>query len=155
MFSKFFSILFLLCVASFGVRYSGFFTSEVPAVVALWIGAGVFWAGLSLSSVIQSFLNKKREVKKSSASKSDGTSGTLYVGNLDYTVTEDDVRSLFEQYGPIISVRMMRDRRTDRFRGFGFVEMNYDNALKAIDHVAGKEFLGRKLKVNLANDKRR
>jgi RNA recognition motif-containing protein len=82
-------------------------------------------------------------------------SGTIYVGNLPYKISEQDVRGLFAQYGAVSSVRLMRDRKTSRFRGFGFVEMTPDDALVAIRALSGNEFMGRKLKVNLANEKNR
>ena len=77
----------------------------------------------------------------------------LYVGNLSFDSTEDDVRNLFSQYGEVHSVNLIADRDTGRPRGFGFVEMeNADEAQRALD---GYELQGRNLKVNAAKDKPR
>ena len=77
----------------------------------------------------------------------------LYVGNLPFSITEDQIRDLFSRYGEIHSVNIISDRQTGRPRGFGFVEM--DNAQEAIDALDGQEFEGRSLKVNVARDRGR
>ncbi len=74
----------------------------------------------------------------------------IYVGNLPYRSGEEDVRDLFSQYGEVTSVKLITDRETGRPRGFGFVEMEDEGALKAIDALDGKEFEGRTLRVNEA-----
>ena len=75
----------------------------------------------------------------------------LYVGNLPFSVTEDDIRELFSQYGEVQSVQLIADRDTGRPRGFGFVEM--EGADAAIQALNGHEFEGRNLKVNQAREK--
>lgn len=72
----------------------------------------------------------------------------LYVGNLNFKTTEDEVQNLFSQYGAVQSVNMINDRETGRPRGFCFVEM--EDADKAIAELNGKEFGGRNLTVNEA-----
>lgn len=79
---------------------------------------------------------------------------SIYVGNLPFTATEDEVRDLFEAYGEVESVRLMTDRETGRPRGFGFVKMGADDAQAAIDALNGKSFGGRDLRVNEAEDRR-
>lgn len=74
----------------------------------------------------------------------------LYVGNLPWSSTEDDVRAAFEAYGEVTSVNLIEDRQTGRPRGFGFVEMDSDGAVEAINGMDGKDFGGRNLKVNEA-----
>ena len=76
------------------------------------------------------------------------SSQRLYVGNLPYSVTVDDLRELFSEYGEINDVHLVTDRDTGRPRGFGFVEM--EGADQAIDGLNGKEFEGRTLTVNIA-----
>lgn len=72
----------------------------------------------------------------------------IYVGNLPWTSTEDEVREAFSQYGEVHSVNLISDRETGRPRGFGFVEMdNGDEAIRALD---GSDFGGRTIKVNEA-----
>ena len=74
----------------------------------------------------------------------------IYVGNLPYRSSEEDVRELFAQYGEVHSVKLITDRETGRARGFGFVEMEDADAQSAIEALDGKEFEGRTLRVNEA-----
>jgi RNA recognition motif-containing protein len=77
----------------------------------------------------------------------------IYVGNLPFTATEDQVRALFAAHGTVESVALPNDRETGRPRGFGFVEMSQADAARAIQAVNGKELGGRALRVNEAQDK--
>ncbi|MBK49584.1 MAG: RNA-binding protein [SAR202 cluster bacterium] len=73
----------------------------------------------------------------------------IYCGNLSYQSTDEDLNTLFQEYGDVASAKVIRDRETDRSRGFGFVEMESDDeAQNAIDALNGQEFMGRKLVVN-------
>lgn len=74
----------------------------------------------------------------------------IYVGNLPYTATEDEVRELFSPHGEIVSVAMITDRETGRFRGFCFVEMEDDAADAAIAALNDLDMGGRSLRVNEA-----
>ncbi|HVT92851.1 MAG TPA: RNA-binding protein [Bryobacteraceae bacterium] len=75
----------------------------------------------------------------------------IFVGNLSFSATEDDLRSLFEPYGTLDRVTIITDRDTGRSRGFGFVEMaNGSEADGAISGLDGREWNGRALKVNEA-----
>jgi RNA recognition motif-containing protein len=75
----------------------------------------------------------------------------LYVGNLSYSTTEDDLRTLFAQAGTVASVAVIKDRDTGQSKGFGFVEMaTQAEAQKAISLLNGKDFKDRALTVNLA-----
>lgn len=74
----------------------------------------------------------------------------VYVGNLSFSATEDQVRRLFEEFGDIQSIAMINDRDTGRFRGFAFVEMEDSAANAAIKALNGKEVDGRELSVNEA-----
>ena len=78
----------------------------------------------------------------------------LYVGNLPYTASEQDLQDLFSQAGAVDSVNVMRDMATGRARGFAFVEMGSDaDAQKAIDQFNNTDFGGRNLTVNEARPK--
>lgn len=78
----------------------------------------------------------------------------LYVGNLPYKISQDDLKELFSQFGDVTFVRIITDRETGRSRGFGFVEMSSpESAQSAIDSLHDKENLGRKLIVNIAREK--
>ena len=75
----------------------------------------------------------------------------IYVGNISYTTSEDDLRDLFARYGEVTAVRMITDRDTGRSKGFGFVEMTDDDQAKeAISALDSKDFMGRDVKVNEA-----
>ncbi len=78
----------------------------------------------------------------------DGESATIFVGNVPYRATTEELRSLFAPFGEVLSVRLMTDRVTRRPRGFGFVEMKRSTAAAAIRELDGVEFLGRELKVS-------
>lgn len=78
----------------------------------------------------------------------------LYVGNLSFDVTEEDVRSAFEAFGTVDEINIIRDRDTGRAKGFGFVEMSSgEEAKAAIEALNGKEFKGRDMNVNEARPK--
>src|SRR5215475_6104753 len=78
----------------------------------------------------------------------------LYVGNLPYNTSEEDLRNLFSQYGNVESVAVITDRETGRSKGFGFVEFGDDTeARNAISALSGQEFGGRALTVNEARPK--
>jgi cold-inducible RNA-binding protein len=75
----------------------------------------------------------------------------IYVGNLAFTASEDDVRQLFEQYGAVDKVSLITDRDTGRAKGFGFVEMPDSRAAQsALQGLNGKDHQGRALTVNEA-----
>ena len=75
----------------------------------------------------------------------------LYVGNLSYSTTEDDLHALFSDAGSVQSVAVIKDRDSGRSKGFGFVEMSSDDdAQKAIDLFHGTDYQGRPLTVNVA-----
>ena len=79
----------------------------------------------------------------------------LYVGNLPFSATEDEIKNTFGQHGTVHSVALINDRETGRPRGFGFIEVD-DNDLSAmIQNLDGKEMDGRALRVNEAQDKSR
>ena len=74
----------------------------------------------------------------------------IFVGNLSFQTTENDLNDLFTQFGEVESVSIIADRDTGRSKGFGFVAMGDDSAEKAISQLNGKELNGRALTVNEA-----
>jgi RNA recognition motif-containing protein len=75
----------------------------------------------------------------------------IYVGNLPYQITEDELKTAFEEYGEVASVKIVIDRETGRSKGFAFVEMSDDTkGSSAIEELDGAELLGRTLRVNEA-----
>jgi RNA recognition motif-containing protein len=77
----------------------------------------------------------------------------LYVGNLPFSATTEDVRAAFEAYGTVHDVSLVTDRDTGRPRGFGFVEMDAETASAAIEGLNGTDFGGRDLNVNEARER--
>ncbi|MBD2465255.1 RNA-binding protein [Oscillatoria sp. FACHB-1407] len=76
---------------------------------------------------------------------------SIYVGNLSYEVTQDDLSQTFSEYGTVKRVQLPTDRETGRVRGFAFVEMTTDaEEITAIEALDGAEWMGRDLKVNKA-----
>jgi len=76
---------------------------------------------------------------------------TVYVGNLSYTATEEDLNEVFKEYGSVKRIQLPTDRETGRMRGFAFVEMSDDaEEDAAIEDLDGAEWMGRTLKVNKA-----
>ena len=78
----------------------------------------------------------------------------IYVGNMTFDVSEDELREAFEQFGEITEVRLIMDKFSGKSKGFGFIEMpSKEEAEKAIEEMNGKEFKGRDLSVNEAKPK--
>ncbi|MCF7929540.1 MAG: RNA-binding protein [Spirochaetales bacterium] len=79
----------------------------------------------------------------------------IYVGNLSYSTTEDELLSLFQGYGSVSSAKIIFDRYTNKSKGFGFVEMEDDTeANNAIASLNNTEFQGRTIRVNVARERR-
>lgn len=77
-------------------------------------------------------------------------SKSIYVGNLPWSATEEQVQELFSAHGNVISVKLITDRETGRARGFGFVEMEDADAASAIEALDNSSYGGRTLRVNEA-----
>ncbi len=77
----------------------------------------------------------------------------LYVGNLSYNTTEDELRELFEKHGSVESVNLIVDRDTGRSRGFAFVEMDPGGADAAISALNGQDLGGRSLRIDEARER--
>jgi len=78
---------------------------------------------------------------------------SIYVGNIPFGATEDEIRNLFAQYGEVQSIKFINDRETGRFRGFGFVEMGEEDAKAAITALNGTQMGGRSLRINEAQER--
>ncbi|KPK83771.1 MAG: RNA-binding protein [Bacteroides sp. SM23_62_1] len=78
----------------------------------------------------------------------------IYVGNLHYGLTEDELKELFEEYGEVMSVKIITDKYSGRSKGYGFVEMSDDKeAQKAIENLNETEVKGRNIRVNQARER--
>ena len=79
----------------------------------------------------------------------------IYVGNLPFSTTDEELEQIFAQHGAVASARVITDRETGRSRGFGFVEMDADAADQAIQALDGTDLGGRPLRVNEARERER
>ncbi|MCF7801015.1 MAG: RNA-binding protein [Candidatus Marinimicrobia bacterium] len=78
---------------------------------------------------------------------------TIYVGNLPFSASEDDIRNIFAEYGEVQSVKLITDRETGRPRGFGFVDMDEEPAKQAIAGLQDYALDGRTLQINEARER--
>ncbi|EEO03649.1 RNA-binding protein [Vibrio cholerae] len=97
-------------------------------------------------------LSTQPTLSSSQDEEASSTTKTLYVGNLPYKANESHVKELFAEYGDVFAVRLMKDKRTGKRRGFGFVVIAAGQAQTAIDALNEKEYMQRTLKVRIAND---
>ncbi len=77
----------------------------------------------------------------------------IYVGNLPFRATENEVGEFFAQFGDVYSINLISDRETGRPRGFGFIELDLEDPAAAIGQMDGVEFWGRNLRVNEATER--
>lgn len=117
---------------------------EIPTYISFILG--VIAAGLALHFTPQANIGNHSEIETVQSSK------TLYVGNLPYRANETDVKNLFAEHGDVFAVRLMKDKRTGKRRGFGFVVMSSLDADTAIENLNNKEYGQRTLKVREANE---
>lgn len=118
-----------------------FMTDVVPA----W---GSFLIGVIATFVVTS----KSSSTQSQDSSEKASTQTLYVGNLPYKANESNVRQLFSEYGEVFAVRLMKDKRTGKRRGFGFVVVAESDTDSVISSLNEKDYMQRTLKVRVAND---
>ena len=122
--------------------------------VAAEDGAMIFGSGLAVGAIFGAPLSALRFVaNRAPKAQPNEPVKSVFVGNLAFKSSEDELRQLFAKYGEVKSVRIMTDRMTRRPRGFGFVEMNERGAEAAIRALNEHEFCGRKLRVNEANQR--
>ncbi|MCH8502682.1 MAG: RNA-binding protein [Aliidiomarina sp.] len=126
-----------------------------PLTVSL-IGLGVFLGGIITPYVGFILQNRKTKVAKQAprahkAATTGGDARTLYVGNLPFKTSEEEVQELFGRYGDVSDVRLVKDRRTGRKKGYGFVEMDATGADIALAKLNDHDFEGRTLKVRTAH----
>lgn len=96
----------------------------------------------------------KMQIKLSNLSDNGGDIvKKIYVGNLSYDVSEQDLEGLFSEFGKNLQIKLIKDFETGRSKGFAFIEFETENNAQSALSMDGKEFQGRRLKVNLARDK--
>lgn len=133
------SLLFVALLAVVGALAIFFLVPALPSYVAFILGA-------LLAALV--FIVSPSSVD--AADEAAGPMTTLYVGNLPYRANEAEVKTLFEQYGAVNSVRLVRDRKTGRRKGFGFVEISEGGAQQALAKLNDATFQERTLKVREA-----
>jgi len=133
------STLMIIALAVLG----GIIFSQVAISPALSFVIGVF-----ASAFVFKFSNTTTEP----ATVNEPATKTLYVGNLPYKANESHVKELFAKHGEVFAVRLMKDKRTGKRRGFGFVVMAATDAAGAIEGLNEKDYMQRTLKVRIAND---
>lgn len=109
----------------------------------------VFVVGTIIGALILN-TSEAKGIESADSQQATGPTLTLYVGNLPYRVHEGEVKELFSQYGVVNSVRLVRDRKTGRRKGFGFVEMSEKGAHKAMEYLNDHLFQERTIKVREA-----
>jgi len=114
--------------------------------------SAVFAVGIALGGATVALLSPSAATSASPQDASEARQ-TLYVGNLPYRANETIVRELFETFGTVSSVRLVKDKQTGRRRGFGFVTMDDKGAAKAMAELNDHEFQERILKVREAKEK--
>ena len=112
--------------------------TETKKLFTLTLAAGALLGGI-LSAL---------QFSGGGAAADSGEKKTVFVGNLAFKASPDELTELFSKYGTVHSVRIMKDRATRRPRGFAFIEMESRAAAKAIKALDGKELQGRNLRVN-------
>lgn len=139
------SLLSLVALAVIGAFIFSLFTIHSSVSFVL---------GVAFTAVILLRLNNTEQEASSDASSEDLSQATktLYVGNLPYKANESHVRDLFAKYGEVFAVRLMKDKRTGKRRGFGFVVVSASHAQTAIDALNETDYMQRTLKVRIAND---
>lgn len=129
-------------------------------IVALAVLGGIIFSQIAISPAISFVLGviasvcviKFSSAKTETTLINDPATKTLYVGNLPYKANESHVKALFAEHGEVFAVRLMKDKRTGKRRGFGFVVMAAADVTAAIDGLNEKEYMQRTLKVRVAND---
>lgn len=109
-----------------------------------------FALGALITGVILSLLKTGASAEETSSAEE---LTTLYIDNLNYKVNENAIKTHFEKYGYVDSVRLMKDRKTGRRKGFGFVEVDINSADKMITKLNDSTFEERTLRVRLAKEK--
>lgn len=147
------SILYALILALVGYFVLPMVTSGLDPAVTFAAGlalGGIFIAIISNSTSAEP---KKVQTTDEKVQTEQSPTKTIYVGNLPYRANEAVVKELFEKYGEVLSVRLLKDRQTGKRRGFGFVEMDDASGDKAIKALNDSEFQQRTLKVREAKDR--
>ncbi len=139
-----------LITAVVGFSLLTFASFSLPANLAFALGAIITGLFISIRHQPRNTVTPSND--SSSIDEVEAGSRTLYVGNLPYRANEADVKELFEAHGEVFAVRLMKDKRTGKRRGFGFVVMKGQDADNAVNALNESDYHSRKLKVREANE---
>jgi len=142
-----FSCFIKLVIGASLLAVPGFFVEKSLGLSGYMPTASLFATGLFLGAVIGGVATALYPASGSSASDT----GTIYVGNLPFSATQEEVEDLFRPYGTVHSVRLVTGPNR-RPKGYGFVEMDTDGAKEALK-LNGVDMGGRKLRINTAKEK--
>lgn len=143
------SLFLKLLVVALVISLIGFYAAPMLGMGAA-PAASVFATGLLLGVVLGGML---ANLLGGSFTPAESGTKTVYVGNLPFSAGKEEVTTLFAPYGKVIEVRMVRDRRSRRSKGYGFVEMAAADADRAIQSLNGTDYAGRTLRLNEAKEK--
>jgi RNA recognition motif-containing protein len=117
------------------------------------IALAVLIGGIVTSVIASLFNRSESKLNNNSTDSTEGELTTLYVGNLPYRANEEAVKVYFQDYTQVQSVRLMKDKRTGKRKGYGFVEVIDSDVTEAIESLNDSVFQDRTLKVRHAKDK--
>lgn len=145
-------IQLLIVAAVFAL--AGYYGVELGGIMTGAPAGSVFATGLMLGIIIGGLGVALRSRPAGEKGKAfGGRNMSIYVGNIPFNAGENDIRNLFAPFGTVIEVRMVKDRRSRRSKGYAFVEMAAADAKAAIKQLDGTEYAGRTLRVNEAREK--
>ncbi|ANS86719.1 RNA-binding protein [Vibrio scophthalmi] len=135
-------------------------SKSIVMMIALAVLGGIIFSQVDISPAISfvvgvlasAFVLKFSNTTTEAVPLSDPATKTLYVGNLPYKANESHVKEVFSKHGEVFAVRLMKDKRTGKRRGFGFVVMAASDAETAIAALNEKDYMQRTLKVRIANE---
>jgi len=142
----------LAVISCFAIQFlenSNNTTSLDPISIALAVLVG----GIVTPLIASFFKSNETKQNKNSTDSTEGELTTLYVGNLPYRANEEAVKAYFQDYTQVQSVRLMKDKRTGKRKGYGFVEIIDSDITEAIESLNDSVFQDRTLKVRHAKDK--
>lgn len=142
------SNIIIIAIAALGAGAISFF----PVSPAFAFAFGAVITGFTLLTINKAPTKASTTASVDDTQATDQASTTLYVGNLPYRANESDVKDLFAEFGDVFAVRLMKDKRTGKRRGFGFVVVASKDADNVIENLNNNEFDQRTLKVRIAND---
>ncbi|MDD9176711.1 RNA-binding protein [Aliivibrio finisterrensis] len=144
------SNIIIIAIAALGAGAISLLPIAVSPAFAFAFGAVI--TGFTLLTINKSPTKSSTTISSDEDQNTDQASTTLYVGNLPYRANESDVKDLFAEFGDVFAVRLMKDKRTGKRRGFGFVVVASKDADNVIENLNNNEFDQRTLKVRIAND---